>query len=77
MDDIIVDMRRLLADWFGGHGVADPEGTAAVLIAAIDGVLMHRAVRPDLTAASVAPVLRAILAPATDERHERKAGDTS
>ncbi|HEY3465109.1 MAG TPA: TetR/AcrR family transcriptional regulator [Amycolatopsis sp.] len=41
--------------------VADPDGTAAVLGAAIDGVLMHRAVAPGATSAGVAGVLRRLV----------------
>ncbi|PPK65208.1 TetR/AcrR family transcriptional regulator [Actinokineospora auranticolor] len=51
-----------LAVWLGERGVADPGPTAAVLIAAIDGLLLHRALNPSLTADAVAPVLRRLCA---------------
>ncbi|WP_046470998.1 TetR/AcrR family transcriptional regulator [Allosalinactinospora lopnorensis] len=60
---VVVDFRRKLAGWLGEHGVRTPEETAAVLAAAIDGFLLHRALEPSLSAATVAPVLRRILAP--------------
>ncbi|HET9142457.1 MAG TPA: TetR/AcrR family transcriptional regulator [Actinophytocola sp.] len=58
---IVVDLRDRLARWLGGHGISEPERTAAVLAAAIDGVVLHRALQPDLTARTVAPILRGIL----------------
>jgi hypothetical protein len=42
------------------HDVADPDATAAVLVAAVDGVLLHRALTP-LPSAAVAPVLHRIM----------------
>jgi len=55
--------RRSLADRFAAQRVADPEATAAVLAAAIDGVMLHRPLAPGLTAADVTPVLRRLVAP--------------
>lgn len=62
------DLRRLLLAFrqaLEGHlsrcGVPDPAGTAAVLAAAVDGVLLHRAIDPSLTAALVTPVLSRLL----------------
>ncbi|MGQ0775860.1 MAG: TetR/AcrR family transcriptional regulator, partial [Pseudonocardiales bacterium] len=73
---LIADFCRQLAGWLGERGVAAPEDTAAVLAAAIDGVMLHRALNPGLTSASVAPVLRRILTPAvTGRRNNRKAGE--
>jgi AcrR family transcriptional regulator len=63
---IIAEFRRRLAGRLAGHGLDDPEETAAVLAAAIDGVLLHRAVDPSLTGEIVAPVLRRILGPASE-----------
>ncbi|HEY3692897.1 MAG TPA: TetR/AcrR family transcriptional regulator [Pseudonocardiaceae bacterium] len=64
------------AQWLDGHGVDAPEQTAAVLAAAIDGVLLHRVLNPAVTAAAVAPVLRRILTPAvTGRSRTRKAGE--
>ncbi|MGD9485132.1 TetR family transcriptional regulator [Streptomyces sp. TRM70308] len=66
--DALADTRRHLADWLRAHGAADPEPTAAVLAAALDGVMLHRPLDPGLTAAAVAPVLRRTLArPAHDK----------
>lgn len=72
---IVADLRRQLAEWLGRRGVDAPEQTAAVLAAAMDGLILHRALNSDLTAAAAAPVLRRILAPAGGPRGAgRKAG---
>ncbi|MEE6295348.1 TetR/AcrR family transcriptional regulator [Georgenia wangjunii] len=62
------DLRRLLLAFrraLEGHlhrgGVADPGGTAAVLAAAVDGVLLHRVIDPSLTASMAVPVLSRLL----------------
>lgn len=64
---VVAEFRRQASQWLGEHGVDRPEETAAVLAAAIDGVLLHRALSPDLTAANVAPVLRRMLDPVRKE----------
>ncbi len=61
---LVADFRRQLADWLLAHRVSDPDATAAVLAATIDGVLLHRALDTGLTASAVAPVLRRLLATA-------------
>lgn len=71
---LLVGFRRDLARRLGEQGMDTPEATAAVLAAAIDGVLLHRALDPGLTSAAVTPVLRRLLTPAvtTDGPAERK-----
>lgn len=58
---VLADLRGLIGDRLRELGVADPDGTAAVLGAAIDGLLMHRAVAPDAAPAGVASVLRRLV----------------
>ncbi len=58
---LVADFRRDLAQWLGERGGETPADTASVLAAAIDGVLLHRALNPELTSAAVAPVLRRLL----------------
>ncbi|WP_284740371.1 TetR/AcrR family transcriptional regulator [Amycolatopsis sp. RTGN1] len=58
---VLADLQGVLGDRFRQFGVANPDGTAAVLGAAIDGLLMHRAVAPDATPAGVAGVLRRLV----------------
>lgn len=65
---ILDDLRGRLADWLAGHGVADPAATAAVLAAAVDGLLLHRPLSPALTSGAVAgPLTRMIIIDATTE----------
>ena len=59
--EVITDFRTRLATWFGAHGVADPEATAAVVGGAVDGLVLQRALDPALTAGLVAPVLRRLI----------------
>jgi AcrR family transcriptional regulator len=55
---LLTDFRSDLAAWLGERSVPDPAATAAVLTAAIDGILLHRAMDPAMTADMAAPVLR-------------------
>lgn len=64
---VVTEFRRQVARWLHEHGADRPEQTAAVLAAAVDGVLLHRPLSPDLTAAYVAPVLRRMLGPEKKE----------
>lgn len=66
---LVADFRREFARWLGEQGRDRPEETATVLAAAIDGVLLHRALNPELTSAAVAPVLRKLLTPAESGRN--------
>ncbi|MBW1604585.1 TetR/AcrR family transcriptional regulator [Streptomyces sp. JJ66] len=67
---VLTDARERVADWLRGHAVPDPEQTAAVLTAALDGVMLHRPLDPGLTSATVAPVLRrALLHPTHHSSH--------
>jgi AcrR family transcriptional regulator len=61
MAAVLADLQGVLGDRLRRFGVADPDGTAAVLGAAIDGLLMHRAVAPDAASAGVAGVLRRLV----------------
>nr|MDT0659327.1 TetR/AcrR family transcriptional regulator [Micromonospora sp. DSM 115978] len=73
--EVVTEVRGRLADWLAEQGVPAPADTAAVLTAAIDGVLLHRPLVPGMTRAAVAPVLERIFAPVPGGRHdERKAG---
>jgi AcrR family transcriptional regulator len=59
---LVDEFRRKLARWLSEHGVKTPADTAAVLAAAIDGVMLYRVLDPQLTSSSVAPVLRRLVA---------------
>jgi AcrR family transcriptional regulator len=60
---LVEDFRRKLARWLGAHGVSTPDETASVLAAAIDGVMLHRTLNPELTSSLVAPMLRRLVVP--------------
>jgi len=66
---VIDGIRRRLTGWLAERGVPQPEETAAVLVAAIDGVMLHRPLVPGLTRVAVAPVLGRLLT-ATRAGHE-------
>jgi AcrR family transcriptional regulator len=69
---VITEYRESLATWLGERGVAAPDATAAVLGAAIDGLVMQRALDPTLTAGTVTPVVARMIeggaAPRTEFR---------
>ncbi len=58
---VLEEFRTPLTQRLREHGVADPEATSAVLAATVDGLMLHRALDPSMTAESVAPVLSRIL----------------
>ena len=61
--ELIKEYRGRLADWLRAAGQDEPERTAAVLAAAVDGVLLHRGLSGDLVSAEVLPVLGRMLEP--------------
>ncbi len=58
---LLEEFRVDLATWLAVHGTRAPADTAAVLAAAVDGVMLHRALNPGMTSSVVAPVLRRLL----------------
>ena len=78
---LLVDFRKRFAEWLRAHGQAEPETTAAVLAAALDGILLHRALGPDLSPSAVRQVLGRVLVrtespPASRSLKRRKGTDT-
>lgn len=71
--DVITQFRARIGARLAELGVAEPEGTAAVLGAAMDGLVLQRALDPTLSAAAVRPVLRRMVA--TRERQEERTWD--
>jgi AcrR family transcriptional regulator len=59
---LLAGLTDLLATWLARCGHPQPAPTAAVLAAAVDGVLLHRALAPHLTGATVAPPLHRLVA---------------
>ncbi len=58
---LVTEFRQQLARWLAERGASAPDDTASVLAAAIDGVILHRALNPELTPSTVAPVLRRLI----------------
>jgi AcrR family transcriptional regulator len=77
---LLVDFRQRFAEWLRSHRQAQPEATAAVLAAALDGILLHRALGPDLSAGAIRQVLGRVLVRTEPPRHRspktRKGTDT-
>lgn len=69
---LTAEFRGQLSRWLAAHGGSAPDDTAAVLVAAIDGVILHRALNPQLTSSAVAPLLRRIITPLPSEMNRGK-----
>ncbi|WP_207921429.1 TetR/AcrR family transcriptional regulator [Micromonospora sp. KC721] len=67
LGEMIEQFRRQLADHLAAHAVPDPHATAAVLAAAIDGVLLHRALAAGPSGDALAAVLRRLLTPGAED----------
>jgi AcrR family transcriptional regulator len=67
---VVSDFRDLVAGRFSAAGVAAPEATAAVFAAALDGIVLHRALGTVPAGAAVADVLRRLVSGA-----DRTGGD--
>lgn len=65
---VVAEFRQQLARWLSGHSASTPNDTASVLTAALDGVILHRALNPALTASAVKPLLRRLITPGTGAR---------
>ena len=67
--EVIAQFRTGLATRLAELGVAEPESTAAVLGAAMDGLVLQRALDPTLSGAAVRPVIHRTLV-TTERRKE-------
>ncbi len=65
---VIGEFRQQLGDFLDAYGVPDPQATALVLAAAIDGVLLHRALLPGPGGAEVAAVLRRLVTTGSEDQ---------
>ncbi|MEQ4723576.1 TetR/AcrR family transcriptional regulator [Nonomuraea sp. B19D2] len=68
LGEVVAEFRRRLADRLAEHGLAAPEATAAVLAAAIDGIMLHRALGPGPDTADLTTVLDRLITPAGSGR---------
>lgn len=55
--ELVAELITPIARWLAANDVPEPEATATVITSAIDGLMLHRALNPSLTAATVEPVL--------------------
>lgn len=62
LHDQLQRFRSGVAAWLAGHGVAEPDAVAALLAAALDGVVLHRALGPVPGASALVPVAQRMLA---------------
>ncbi|MFI8852584.1 TetR/AcrR family transcriptional regulator [Streptomyces sp. 891-h] len=58
---LLAGAREELAGHLREQRVPQPQETAAVLMAAVDGLMLHRPLSPSLSSAAVGPVLRRLL----------------
>lgn len=61
LTDLVTEFRAEMVRTLRTHGVPAPTQTASTLAAAIDGIMLHRALDADLTASAVGPVLRRLV----------------
>jgi AcrR family transcriptional regulator len=73
---LVDEFRRKLDQWLGKHGVKKANETASVLAAAIDGVMLHRALNPELNSLTVAPVLRRLVTSGTATQENAQEEDS-
>lgn len=62
---LVTEFRQQLARWLAELGAHAPDDTASVLAAALDGLVLHRALNPELTTSMVAPLLRRLITSGT------------
>ncbi|MGH3977662.1 MAG: TetR/AcrR family transcriptional regulator [Pseudonocardiaceae bacterium] len=60
---LLSDFRAEVAGWLRAQGHGDADAAAAVLAAAIDGLILHRAIDPSQDLASCTGALQQLLAP--------------
>lgn len=68
--EVITQFRTVLAARLGELGVMEPESTAAVLGAAMDGLVLQRALDPTLSADAVRPVIRRTLVTTEQQKED-------
>ncbi|WP_414940010.1 TetR/AcrR family transcriptional regulator [Amycolatopsis sp. cmx-11-51] len=61
IQEILTGLRTRFGGWLAERGVADADGTAAVLFAAVDGLLLHRALEPEADRDVTVAVLRRLV----------------
>lgn len=60
MSGVVQGFRTALATSLASSGHPHPDGAASVVAAVLDGFILHKGLDPELSAARIAPVLRAV-----------------
>jgi AcrR family transcriptional regulator len=68
----LADARAQLVPWLRSTGASEPEGLATLLVAALDGLLLHRIVDPALPLAEVARAADALASVSTATTSRRR-----
>lgn len=58
---MVAEFRRRFGHWLGEHGVSEPERTAGVVLATVDGLLLHRGLGAGMDTEPTAAVLRRLV----------------
>lgn len=61
IDSVVEEFRQRFSRWLDARAVIAPDETALVVIAALDGILLHRGLGSGMDATSVAPVLHRLI----------------
>lgn len=61
MVEVLAGFRRKLGRWFAEHGVPAPERTAAIVLATLDGLALHRALMPKQSPSGARTVVRRLV----------------
>jgi AcrR family transcriptional regulator len=77
MRQTLADARADLVPWLSGTGVAHPDGLATLVVAALDGLLLHRLVDPTLALGQVADAAQALDGQLHDGAGTRRRGPRS
>ncbi|MQM28083.1 TetR/AcrR family transcriptional regulator [Glycomyces albidus] len=70
MHELVTDFRAALTAALARTGHPAPEAAATVLMAVVDGVLLHKGLDPQLSAGSLAPLLRRLADPEPNGANE-------
>jgi AcrR family transcriptional regulator len=67
LGELLGEFRDGVAAWLREHGAGDPEPAAAVLAAALDGLILHRVLDPFLRGSTLAGPLTRLATEGTDQ----------
>ncbi|MEV6967911.1 TetR/AcrR family transcriptional regulator [Hamadaea sp. NPDC051192] len=59
---LVERFRADVSGWLHAHGHVDPDGTAVLLLAALDGFVLHKALNPGLSVETIRPAWHRLVA---------------